>query len=124
MCCNRIDTDVLLANLFASASKEIVHCQKIIYSINQIREYLFFLQNSFPVYVVSNFSEESVEICAIKYPLYYQLSGCKGKDLVVCSGGKVPNIDFFNSVFSPSISNYIKRITKIFLNSKTLYVNI
>ena len=81
-----------MANLFAASYKQkhIDSTSKIMFSMEQLREYLQFLSDQFPVYVASNFSEEAVSECAHKYPLYYQLAEQDG-------------------------STYINRITDIYL---------
>lgn len=117
MCCNRINTDTLMANLFVASYKQkhVDSTSKIMFSVEQLREYLQFLSDQFPVYVASNFSKEAVSECAHKYPLYYQLAEQDG-ELFVSSGKEHPNLDFFNAIFSQSVSTYINRITDIYLS--------
>lgn len=115
MCCNRINTDTLMANLFATSYKIYNSPSKIVYSIEQLREYLQFLSDQFPVYVASNFSKEAVNECVHKYPLYYQLAEREDGEVIVRSGKEHPNLDYFNAIFSESISTYIDRITNMYV---------
>lgn len=62
MCCCIINTEVLLANLFA----KLKGAEQV--SLQTIESYLNFLVDCFPVYVISDFSAASVKRCAEKYP--------------------------------------------------------
>lgn len=110
MCCYRINTEVLLANLFAGSSE-----YPISYTVNNLNEYLRFLYERFPTYLATNFSEQAVYDCTVQYPELYLLSTNKEGVMVVKSGGFRPNLDYFNSPYSTGVRNFIKGITNAYL---------
>jgi len=117
MCCSRINTDVLLANLFA-ASGDFAGTRPVEFSVASVREYFSFLSERFPVYVTSDFSLQAVNDCVEEYPELYQK--CKdenGQTVIRSSGCKHPNLEFFNAPFSKDISTHISRMTKLFLST-------
>lgn len=67
MCCNRINTDVLLANLFAVSPRR--------YTETDIRSYLDFLTECFPTYVTSDYSPQRIRECVAQYPELYHATG-------------------------------------------------
>ena len=111
MCCNRMDTDVLLANLFAANQPENEQFQV---SMDYLMDYLQFLSRMFSEYLATDLCEQKVEECVAKYPQLYRRSEANGT-LSISSGEQQPNIEYFNAVYSGSISNYIQRITNVYL---------
>ncbi len=117
MCCNKINTDVLMANLFAT-SGEIAGHDPQEFSVASLKEYFAFLSANFPVYVASDFSTQAVYECVEKYPELYKM--CKdesGQTVIRLSSDKIPNLKFFNAPFSKDISTHICRMTKLFLST-------
>jgi len=117
MCCNRINTDALMANLFA-VSGEIAEQVPMEFSVSSLGDYLSFLSERFPVYVASDFSMQAVDECVEEYPELYQK--CEDKDgqtVIRSSGRELPNLAYFNASFSKDISTHISRMTKLYLNS-------
>lgn len=115
MCCNRIDTDALMANLFAvSCESEDTHPEG--FSFTVLRKYLDFLSERFPVYVASDFSRQAIDECVAEYPDLYQLAEVEGEELIVKSGNLCPNLEYFNASFSENISTFINNMTKMYLN--------
>jgi len=116
MCCNRVNTDVLMANLFAAMGNSDSAPREV--SVDTLRKYFRFLSERFPVYVASDFSEQAVEDCIEEHPeLYQKIKGEDGQTVIRASGRKCPNLEFFNAPFSPDISTHIKRMTKLFLDT-------
>lgn len=103
-----------MANLFAVSQQSSGKSSEVKFSITQLNEYFEFLSNQFPVYVVSNFSEQAIEDCVLKYPLYYRFADENNK--VIKSGETKPNLCYFNSIYSENISTYINRITQKFID--------
>ena len=66
------------------------------------------------VYVASNFSKQAVDECVSRYPAYYQFE--EDDNEVIKSGEKYPDLDFFNAIYSESVSRYISRITQKYLD--------
>lgn len=115
MCCNRIDTDSLMANLFAVSRKSgDAHLEA--FSLTSLGKYLDFLSERFPVYVASDFSKQAVDECIAAYPDLYQRMEDETGELVVRSGKLCPNLDYFNASFSENISTFINNMTKLYLN--------
>lgn len=112
MCCYRINTEVLLANLFAR-SKE----YPISYSVRNVNGYLRFLSERFPTYLVTNLSEQAICDCVLQYPELYQLSKDMDGNIVVKSGGFRPNLKYFNAVYSKGVCNYIENTTYAYLET-------
>ncbi len=116
MCCNRINTDALMANLFA-ASGEAAGPTPLEFSVASLREYFNFLSERFPVYVTSDFSPQAVDDCVEEYPELYQMCEDEnGQTVIRSSGCGRPNLEFFNAPFSKDISTHISRMTRLFLN--------
>ena len=109
MCCNRINTDVLLANLFALTDDYPVE-----YAFDYLKVYLRFLSERFPTYLTTNLSEQMVRECVARYPDLYQIFE-RGDELVVAAGELIPNLDYFNAVYPSSVSDYIKELTQSFV---------
>lgn len=108
MCCNRINTDVLLANLFA------VSPHRCTYTAEVIGKYLGFLTDCFPTYVTSDYSPQRIQECVVQYPELYTMSERDGVMAVI--PGKIrPKLSYFNAIYPDSISSYITRSTKSFL---------
>ena len=115
MCCNRINTDALMANLFA-VSRESEDSPPEEFSFTVLSEYLDFLSERFPVYVASDFSRQAIDECVAEYPDLYQRIENEGGELIVKSGSLCPNLEYFNASFSESISAFINNMTKIYLS--------
>ena len=114
MCCNRINADILMANLFAESHQFSGQSSEVKFSIDQLNEYFKFISDQFPVYVASNFSKQAVDECVSRYPAYYQFE--EDDNEVIKSGEKYPDLDFFNAIYSESVSRYISRITQKYLD--------
>ena len=112
MCCYRINTEVLLANLFARSKK-----YPISYSVSNVNGYLRFLSERFPTYLTTNLSEQAIRDCISQYPELYQLSNDKKGETVVESGGFRPNLDYFTAVYSQGVCYYIENITYEYLET-------
>ena len=108
MCCLRVDTDVILAQLFA-ASK-----YPVSYTMEDIKKYFNFLSQKFPVYLTTNLCEDLVVSCTEEYPELYVLSN-NGKEIVVKSGNFYPNLDYFMTMFQEGNKNYMKIVTESYL---------
>ena len=114
MCCIRIDTDVLLANFFA---QKYPANKKFCASIDVLEDYLLFLSGMFSQYLATDFCEQKVEECIAKYPqLYRRLEA--NSVLLVVSGNLVPNLEYFNALYSDEVSKYIQKVTKVYLQSQ------
>ena len=108
MCCSRINTDVLLANLFAVSPRT--------YTEEDIGSYLDFLVDCFPTYVTSDYSPQRIQECAVQYPELYSTAERDGVTEVI--PGKIrPRLSYFNAIYPNSISSYITRSTKSFLST-------
>lgn len=108
MCCCRINTDILLANLFAKKTN------KNGVTIQTIVSYLNFLVEHFPVYVASDLCEESVFACTKRYKDLYYSTG-SGDSLTIFNGNLAPNLKYFNSIYNEDIADYIERMTESFI---------
>lgn len=82
-----------------------------------LRDYLDFLIEHFPVYVSSDFCEDRVLDCVEKYPELYLRTG-KGDNLVISSGELLPNLKYFNSIYSETVADYLERVTDSFVKNK------
>lgn len=107
MCCTRINTEALLANLFAQTADQN-------YSLSDLQDYFTFLTEHFPLYVASDFSERAVRECVEKYPMLYQGREQDG-DFIVCPGEQIPNLSFFNRALPNAVSEYLGGTTSSFL---------
>lgn len=111
MCCEQINTEVLLANLFAAAGPG--QC----FSLTDIGEYLGFLLEQVPTHVSSDLSAERVLDCSNKYPLLYNITG-HGGEMIVGSGSLRPKLQYFNAIYTNHVADYLVRITKTFLKQR------
>ena len=68
MCCLRINTDVIWAQLFAVSS------YPIYFTMEDIKKYFHFLSEKFLVYLTTNLSEHNIICCIEMYPELYILS--------------------------------------------------
>ncbi len=108
MCCNKINTDVLLANLFAVSPRK--------YTEEDIGSYLKFLVDRFPTYVTSDYSPQRIQECAVQYPELYSMAEQDGV-MEVLPGEVRPKLSYFNAIYPESVSSYIARSTESFLNT-------
>lgn len=108
MCCCRINTDVLLANLFAKKTNRNGVTIQILVS------YLNFLAEHFPVYVTSDLCEERVSACTKRYKDLYYSTG-SGDSLTIFSRDLTPNLKYFNSIYNKVVADYIERMTESFV---------
>ncbi len=113
MCSCTINTDVLLENLFVKINVG----ERV--SLQTLYSYLNFLSDNFPVYVISDLSASNVKKCAEEYPELYRIEEDNGKVFVI-RGELYPNLSFFYSTYSHTISSYIERITGSFLKEYRL----
>lgn len=109
MCCDRINTDTLLANLFASGRRNY-------YTFEELSEYYNCLLSSSAMYLASDFCEDSVRQCADRYPTLFRAYEDAGHTLVVYSGSARPNLQFFNAAYSVDMRDYIQRITEFYVS--------
>lgn len=117
MCCSRINTDALMANLFA-ASSENAEQAPIEFSVSALGDYLSFLSERFPVYVASDFSVQAVDECVEEYPeLYQKDEGEDGQTVIRSPGLGRSDLEYFNASFSKDISTHISRMTQLYLKS-------
>lgn len=110
--CTRIDTDVLLAYLFAVDAK----CDSQ-YSFAMIREYLRFLSDRFPTYITTDLSKDKICECVANHPKLYTLCEKDG-ELFIAAGELIPNIDYFATIYPDDTKNYIKRLTTVFVKKQ------
>lgn len=106
---NRINTDVMLANLFESK-------RKISYTFDEIANYNRYLMDM-NISTASDFCEDSVRMCADHYPELFHVYEDNGRLLVECNKDKTPNIEFFNAAFSNDMKSCIKRVTSTYIDS-------
>lgn len=109
MCCDRINTDTLLANLFASGRRNY-------YTFEELSGYYDCLLSSSAMYLASDFCEASVRQCADRYPTLFRAYEDAGQALVVYSGTARPNLQFFNAAYSADMGDYIQRITNFYVS--------
>lgn len=114
MCCCRIDTDVLMANLFAESADNDVR-----YTMENMGDYLNFLSQKIPIYLSTNFSEETVFKCAQRFPKLYKFSKDENGTIIVESGNSRPNLEYFNASYSANVSDYIKKITRVYIDDSS-----
>lgn len=112
MCCNRINTDALLANLFAVQGGQ--PWENRYFSMEFLKDYVDFLSTMFPEYLATDFCEEAVRECVAKYPTLYQIDETDD-DFTVQASEKRPNLKYFNAAYSIYISKYIEQITSAYL---------
>ena len=106
MCNIRVNTDVLLANLFAVQNKSI--------SMTALTKYLDFISNMTPYYVATDFDEAEVRRVVERYPTLYFIVDDEDGNLRVYPGDRKPNLKYFNSMYSTAWANYLGEITKSF----------
>ncbi len=110
MCCNRIDTDTILANLFAVTDGEARG-----YTLPQIEKYFTFLVESWPCYVSTDFSKQEIYACVRRYPELYRVSRESEEEEHVQPGTLRPSLAFFNAGFSESANKYLKEISMVYM---------
>lgn len=109
MCCYRINTDVLLANLLVNSA------YPVSYSYDDIHNYLRFMTDKFPTYISTNLSEQALYDCADEFPEVFKVYKDSDGKVVVHSTDYKPNVDYFNSSYSLGLCNYIDVVTKQYL---------
>lgn len=119
MCCNRINTDALLANLFAVQDGE--PWEERNFSMEFLKNYVEFLSKMFPEYLATDFCEQAVRECVAKYPTLYQIAEADDDDFTVQASEKRPNLKYFNAAYSASISKYIEQITNAYLKGQPVH---
>ncbi len=110
MCCNRIDTDTVLANLFAVTDGGTRG-----YTLEQIESYFSFLVESWPCYVSTDFSKQEIYACVRRYPELYRVSGESEEEKHVQPGTLRPSLTFFNAGFSEGADKYLKAISMAYM---------
>ncbi len=110
--CNQINTDVMLANLFAQNST-----YPSAYSFGQIDDYFSFLVASWPCYLVSDFSKVAIRRCAQQHPELYQLCKMPNGDSGLQSGRLVPSLKFWNALYPKDVAKYIEEISKYYVEN-------
>lgn len=111
MCCCRINTEVLLANLFAKSEKSAT------YTLDNLKDYLKFLAKGMPIYLSTNFSKKEVLDCVEIYSDLYRISKKEGETIIIHSGNEFPNLEFFNAAYPASMSEYIKKVTSAYVKN-------
>lgn len=108
-CCYRLDTDVILANLFEGSKYPVK------YSYNDVHKYFRFLSERFPTYLTTNLSEHELYVCADEFHDLY--STYKGEDgeVYIKSKGYKPSLDYFNSKYSLGVQYYLGSLTEEYL---------
>lgn len=104
MCCCRINTDVLLANLFSKFPGNLM------VSLADLQVYLAYLSERFPTYVVSDCSLKAMRECVEAYPELYRAVERDGSFLIA-RGALSPKASYFNSQYPASIARYIGSLT-------------
>ncbi len=109
MCCCRINTEVLMANLFAESAKSAT------YTVDNLKCYLQFLSKGIPTYLSTNFSKKAVCDCVERYPKLYQISNKEDGTIIIRSGSEFPNLEYFNAAYPTNMSEYIKKVTSVYV---------
>ncbi len=109
MCCCRIDTEVLMANLFAKSADTAA------YTVDNLKCYVQFLAKEIPTYLSTNFSKTAVCNCVERYPNLYQMSSMEDGTIVIRSGNEFPNLEYFNAAYPSNMSEYIKKVTSVYV---------
>lgn len=109
MCCDRINTDTLLANLFASGRRNY-------YTFGELAKYYECLLSFSAMYVASDFCENSVRQCTNRYPTLFRMYEDVGQAPVVYAGTARPNLQFFNAAYSVDMQDYIRRVTDFYVS--------
>lgn len=104
MTCLRVNTDVLLANIFS------IHHHPLY--VKDIQEYLNYLSEMFPTYISSDFCIEKIQATIKQYPELYKISEDDNGDKIISPNTLKPNLKFFNQVYSDVVSSYLERATK------------
>ena len=115
MCCSRLNTEVILANLIAAKGRSAR------FSMEDLESYVQFLSDSIPGYVTSDLCEERVLECAAEYPQLYQAHYTPEGDLVVQAGKMCPCVDFFNSGYSREAAGHIREMSNLFLAAERVH---
>lgn len=110
MCCMRVNTDVILANIFS--------VQRIPVTLNDLTAYINYLFEVSPTYVTTDLNEESVRSVVSMYPGLYTIEEYPNGNFVVSAGSLKPKLQFFNKVYPDSIASYLQRVTKAYLQCK------
>ena len=99
MCCNRINTDTLMANIFSTGIDKI--------SFDELEHCLKCLSTYSPVYIISDLSKDAVRECVAAYPELFILSKDNGTELLIKKGKKKPNLIFFNSGYTDETIRFL-----------------
>lgn len=108
MCCCRVDTSVLLANLFAKLKRETEISEKT------VQNYLDYLTEVIPTYVSSDFSRHALLCCVEEYPELYKIRE-SSEETLISAGELRPNLEFFNSKYSEPVARFIERLADSFV---------
>lgn len=110
MCCCRVNTNILMANLFAKYDKPTG------LSYNQIERFYNYMFENFYVYMPSDFCLEKIKECVREYTQLYTINK-DGESIIVKRGELKPNLEYFNSIYSEANSKYIERLTSSFIET-------
>lgn len=110
MCCNRINTDVILANIFA--------LQRTSVTMDDLTAYVNFLSQMFSTYMATDFDEASVRHIVSMYPILYSIKEQQDGGFAVLAGKKRPNLKFFNSMYPDNWASYLQQVTEAYLAHK------
>ncbi len=110
MTCLRINTKVLMANLFAE-----IKSKNSTVSNNDLKKLLCKLSTYSPVYIQSDFSINKIINCVENYPDLYQNITMENGIVIIQPGNKLPNLDFFNVSYPTDAINYIHGIVRQFV---------
>lgn len=101
----------MLANIFAVQREPI--------EIDDLKAYLKFLSDMFPIYIATDFGESSIGHVVQQYPTLYHIHE-QGRNFVISAGIDRPNLKFFNSVYSDDLASYLQKITKFYMESERI----
>ena len=109
MCCYRINTEVLLANLFVNSE------YPVDYTYDDVHNYFRYMAEKFPTYLCTDLSEQALYDCGAEYPDIYTVYRSKDGKVTVRSKEYKPNLDYFNVSYSYGLRNYMEYVTKEYL---------
>lgn len=108
MCCIRIYTSTMLANIFAIQRNPVTY--------KTMDKYVKFLADMFPTYLVTDFSEQSLIDAANDYPNLFKYTEEPDGLITMHAGERRPNLPYFNYPFPETTLKYYTNITKHFFD--------
>lgn len=107
MCCCRMSTVALMANLFAKLPEGRPA------STAYFQDYLDYLTQVFPVYLTSDFCESAVLDCVEQFQELYH---AQREPCLIVHCYRRPNLEYFNDCFHSDIAAFIERTTERFVS--------